>query len=73
MLYEQCDVTLAINTLLVSCLVEGQPHAGLLNSCAVHAGFQARYGNNTGGIVMMGIPLIALFFCGATSVASNAR
>lgn len=34
---------------------------------------QARYGTGTGAVVAMGIPLIAMFFCGASSVTSNSR
>lgn len=34
---------------------------------------QARYGNGTGAIVLMGIPMIALFLCGCSSVTSNSR
>ncbi|KAK9915256.1 hypothetical protein WJX75_006770 [Coccomyxa subellipsoidea] len=35
--------------------------------------FYARYGTGTGAVVAMGIPLIAMFFCGASSVTSNSR
>eukprot|EP00891_Asterochloris_glomerata_P002201 jgi/Astpho2/2201/Aster-03190 len=35
--------------------------------------FQARYGHGGGGIVLMGIPAIAMFFCGMSSLASNSR
>ena len=34
---------------------------------------QARFGTGTGGIVAMGIPMIAMFFCGGSSVTSNSR
>ncbi len=34
---------------------------------------QGRYGTGGGGVVAMGIPLIAMFFCGASSVTSNSR
>ena len=34
---------------------------------------QARFGTGTGGIVAMGIPMIAMFFCGGSSVTSNLR
>ncbi|CAK0780294.1 hypothetical protein CVIRNUC_005001 [Coccomyxa viridis] len=35
--------------------------------------FNARFGTGTGGIVAMGIPMIAMFFCGGSSVTSNSR
>ncbi|GAB4822974.1 hypothetical protein N2152v2_010020 [Parachlorella kessleri] len=35
--------------------------------------FYARYNTGTGGIVLMGIPLIGQFFCGAASITSNSR
>lgn len=34
---------------------------------------QARYGSGTGGVIAMGIPLVAMFFCGASSITSNSR
>jgi amino acid transporter len=34
---------------------------------------QARFGTGSGGIVAMGIPMIAMFFCGGSSVTSNSR
>ena len=34
---------------------------------------QGRFGTGTGGIVAMGIPMIAMFFCGGSSVTSNSR
>ena len=34
---------------------------------------QGRYGNTTGALVAMAIPLVAMFFCGASSVTSNSR
>ena len=35
--------------------------------------FQAKYSHGGGAIVMMGIPMIAMFFCGMSSVISNSR
>ena len=38
-----------------------------------YAAFQARYGHGGGGIVAMGIPAIAMFLCGFSSLCSNSR
>jgi amino acid transporter len=35
--------------------------------------FNGRYGTGTGGIVCLGIPAFAVFFCGMSSVTSNSR
>lgn len=35
--------------------------------------FQARYGHGGGAIVLMGIPMIAMFFAGMSTVTSNSR
>ena len=35
--------------------------------------FQARFGSGQGGVIAMGIPLVAALGCGALSVASNSR
>ena len=34
---------------------------------------QSRYGHGGGGIVLMGIPAIAMFCCGMSSLTSNSR
>ena len=39
----------------------------------MHTCLQGRYGNSTGALVALGIPLVAMFFCGASSVTSNSR
>lgn len=35
--------------------------------------FEAKYSHGGGAIVMMGIPMIGMFFCGMSSVISNSR
>lgn len=35
--------------------------------------FNGRYGTGTGGIVCLGIPAFAVFFCGMSSITSNSR
>ena len=34
---------------------------------------QARFGTGTGGVVALGVPMIAMFFAGGSSVTSNSR
>ena len=38
-----------------------------------YAAFQARYGHGGGGIVAMGIPAIAMYLAGFSSLCSNSR
>ena len=35
--------------------------------------FQGRFHHGGGGIVLLGIPMFAMFFCGMSSVISNSR
>lgn len=35
--------------------------------------FKGRYGHGGGGVVAMGIPMIAMFLCGMSSITSNSR
>lgn len=35
--------------------------------------FQARFGVGTGGVVLMGIPAVAMFLCTMASITSNSR
>ncbi|BDA43078.1 Amino-acid permease BAT1 [Coccomyxa sp. Obi] len=46
---------------------------GYISGQIFYDAFNGRYGTGSGGVVAMGIPLIAMFFCGASSVTSNSR
>ena len=53
-------------------LFTGQAHGYVVGQIYYDA-FQARYGSATGAVAVMGIPLVAAFFCGSLSVASSSR
>ncbi len=53
-------------------LFTGQAHGYVVGQIYYDA-FQARYRSATGAVAIMGIPLVAAFFCGSLSVASSSR
>ncbi|CAL5221654.1 g3881 [Coccomyxa viridis] len=46
---------------------------GYISGQIYYDAFLARFGTGTGGVVALGVPMIAMFFAGGSSVTSNSR
>ncbi|KAG9146045.1 hypothetical protein Leryth_016593 [Lithospermum erythrorhizon] len=65
-------ITFAVNN-IPELLSEDNDVGGYAIAQIFYQGFKSRYGNGVGGIICLGIPAIAIYFCGMSSVTSNSR